>query len=91
MTVEMTIEQATIFEDIIYVLDNRTRIVEEIINSDNKVRAFLVGEFKKIKNHQQFKEIISQRAENLICVQTIGYPKEFSVDGPKMFVFQMKG
>ncbi len=54
------------FEDIIYVLDNRTLIVEEIKKSDNQVRNFLIEQFKKIKNNPQFEEIISAQIHPLM-------------------------
>jgi predicted nucleotidyltransferase len=46
------------FEDIIYVLDNCTTIVEEILQADEKVKNFLKSEFLKIKTFSYFEEII---------------------------------
>ncbi|MHB8579902.1 MAG: nucleotidyl transferase AbiEii/AbiGii toxin family protein [Ignavibacteriaceae bacterium] len=36
------------FEDIVYLLDNRENLVEEIINSPDDVRNYLIKEFKEI-------------------------------------------
>ncbi|MFZ5552313.1 MAG: hypothetical protein ACOZCO_04295 [Bacteroidota bacterium] len=36
------------FEDIIYVLDNRTNIVEEVLQSDEEVKTYLQNEFRKL-------------------------------------------
>jgi hypothetical protein len=47
------------FEDIIYVLDNRTTIVEEIENEQAEIITYLKQEFQKIYNHASFEEIIS--------------------------------
>ena len=47
------------FEDIIYVLENRMGIVEEIRNADEKVRSFLREEFRKILNDPYSNEIIA--------------------------------
>ena len=38
------------FEDIIYIIDNRTTIVEEVRVADKRIRDFLKSEFKKILN-----------------------------------------
>lgn len=54
------------FEDIIYVLDNRTTIVEEIKNSNNLIQNFLISEFKKINAHQSSEEIYSAHIHPLV-------------------------
>jgi hypothetical protein len=46
------------FEDIIYVIDNRTSIVEEIWNADEKVKSFLKKELSKIIYAPYSEEII---------------------------------
>ena len=46
------------FEDIIYVVDNRTTVVEEIKNADKTVRDFIRKEFMKIKLSPHSDEII---------------------------------
>ena len=47
------------FEDIIYVLDNRTIIVEEIKQSDYKIKEFLCAELGKVINSSYSEEILS--------------------------------
>jgi len=46
------------FEDIIYVIDNRTSIVEEIRNADEKVKSFLKKELSKVIDAPYSEEII---------------------------------
>lgn len=36
------------FEDVIYIIDNRTQIVEEIINSDSLVKSYIQSEFREV-------------------------------------------
>lgn len=59
------------FEDIINILDNRTTIVEEILNSDEKVRTFLRSEFKKIMDSPFSDEIVSCHIHPLIREERI--------------------
>ena len=47
------------FEDIVYVLDNRTTIVEEIENEQELIKDILKQEFEKIYSSRSFEEIIS--------------------------------
>jgi hypothetical protein len=47
------------FEDIIYVLDNRTSIVEEIKNTNDDIKQFLKQEFIKIHNNKFKEELLS--------------------------------
>jgi hypothetical protein len=47
------------FEDIIYVLDNRTTILEEIENDQNEIKLFIKSEFEKVYRNPNFEEIIS--------------------------------
>ncbi len=54
------------FEDIIYVLDNRTTIVEEIKNDNELIRNFLINEFKKINDLPSSQEIYSAHIHPLI-------------------------
>jgi hypothetical protein len=46
------------FEDIIYIIDNRTTIVEEVKASDEIVKEFLISSFKKVLEQQAWQEII---------------------------------
>jgi len=54
------------FEDIIYVIDNRTTIVEEVRVADKRIRNFLKFEFKKILNTAYAEEILSAHLHPLI-------------------------
>ena len=54
------------FEDIIYILDNRTTIVEEIIAADSNVKEYIKTELTTIKNHSQSDEILAMHIHPLI-------------------------
>lgn len=54
------------FEDIIYVLDNRTNIVEEILASDTEVQSFLRNELNKIVSNPSAEEILSMHIHPLV-------------------------
>jgi len=54
------------FEDVIYVLDNRTTIVEEIKNDQPEIKKFLKEEFAKVYNSSNFEEIITSHVHPLI-------------------------
>ena len=54
------------FEDIIYVIDNRTTIVEEVRVADKRIRDFLKSEFRKILNTPYAEEILSAHLHPLI-------------------------
>lgn len=54
------------FEDIIYVIDNRTTIVEEVRVADKRIRDFLKSEIKKILNTAYAEEILSAHLHPLI-------------------------
>lgn len=54
------------FEDIIYVLDNRTSIVDDIITADVEVKAFLKEEFSMILSNQYSDEIIRSHIHPLM-------------------------
>jgi len=45
-------------EDIIYILDNRTTIVEEIINADEEVKRFIKSELEKLKSEGILEEVL---------------------------------
>jgi predicted nucleotidyltransferase len=47
------------FEDVVYILDNRTNLVEELLSSPNDVRPFLKTEFEKILQDNVKKEAIA--------------------------------
>lgn len=54
------------FEDIIYLLDNRTTIVEEIMTADNDVKEYIKTELTTIKSHPQANEILAMHIHPLI-------------------------
>lgn len=54
------------FEDIIYLIDNRTTIIEEIVAADTDVRKYIKEELTKIKNHPQADEILAMHIHPLI-------------------------
>ena len=54
------------FEDIIYVIDNRTSIVEEVAVADARVKTFLTEEIQKILNSPYSEEILSAHLHPLI-------------------------
>lgn len=54
------------FEDIIFVLDNRTNIVNEILNADEEVKIYLKNELAILKNHKNADEILSMHIHPLI-------------------------
>ncbi len=57
------------FEDIIYVIDNRTTIVEEIKNSGESIQGFLNSEIQKILSNRYVDEILSAHLHPLIQEQ----------------------
>nr|WP_314867683.1 hypothetical protein [uncultured Flavobacterium sp.] len=54
------------FEDIIYLLDNRTTIVEEIVAADDDIRLYIKEELTTIKKHKQAGEILAMHIHPLI-------------------------
>jgi predicted nucleotidyltransferase len=54
------------FEDIIYLLDNRTTIVEEIVAADDDIRFYIKEELTTIKKHKQAGEILAMHIHPLI-------------------------
>lgn len=54
------------YEDIIYLIDNRTTIVEEILAADIKVKEFIKTQLTAIKNHPQAEEILAMHIHPLI-------------------------
>jgi len=70
------------FEDIIYVIDNRTTIVEEVQGADGRIKNFLVNEFKVILEHRHSREIVESQLNPLIAAER--YP--ISLDKLKAIV-----
>ncbi len=54
------------FEDIIYLLDNRTTIVEEIQAAEEDVKEYIKKELTAIKSHPQSEEILAMHIHPLI-------------------------
>ena len=54
------------YEDIIYVLDNRTTIVEEILTSNAEVKNYLKQELSLIAGHPQSTEILAMHIHPLV-------------------------
>ena len=54
------------YEDIIYLLDNRTTIVEEILSADEPVKEYIKQQLTKIKNHPQANEILAMHIHPLV-------------------------
>ncbi len=57
------------FEDIIYVIDNRTTIIDEVRNSDESIQCFLKSEIQKILSNKYADEILSAHLHPLIQEQ----------------------
>jgi len=47
------------FEDIIFVLDNRSTLVDEVLDARQEIQAFLKSEFKKINDSKYRDEFLS--------------------------------
>lgn len=54
------------FEDIIYIIDNRTTIVEEVKNSLPEIKLFLQEQLTKLMNNSNYNEILSAHIHPLI-------------------------
>lgn len=54
------------FEDVIYIIDNRTTIVNEVADADAAVKKYLKDEFTKILSNKNFPEIISAHIHPLM-------------------------
>jgi len=56
------------FEDVIYVIDNCTTVIQEILGSDESVKGFIREELKKVVNNPNAAEIIQcQLHPNLVA------------------------
>ncbi len=64
------------FEDIIYVLDNRLDIVNEILHDDPRVKAFLQEELRAIMDHVSSEEILSCHIHPLVIEGRLPILKE---------------
>jgi hypothetical protein len=63
-------------EDIIYVMDNRTTIVEEVLVDDSRVTNFLVDEFKKIRAVGMLDEVLVAHVHPIMREERIPVVKE---------------
>lgn len=54
------------YEDIIYLIDNRTTIVKEILAAESDVKEYIKAELTTIKNHPQAEEILATHIHPLI-------------------------
>ena len=54
------------FEDIIYVIDNRIYIVDEVRKADEPVKTFIQNEFLKIVSNPYLEEIVRAQIHPLI-------------------------
>lgn len=54
------------FEDVIYVIDNRTRVVEEVLQADEKVKTYIKGELQKVISNKYYEEIIRSQIHPLM-------------------------
>jgi len=59
------------FEDIVYVLDNRTTIVKEVRDADDKVKAFLVGNLQKLMADNQAEVYLEAHISRLIVQERL--------------------
>lgn len=64
------------FEDIVYVLDNRTTIVEEIKSETQEIRDFLKEQFTKVYNSSNFEEILTSHVHPLVFQERFPMIKE---------------
>lgn len=58
-------------EDIIYILDNRINIVNEINQADEKVKSFIKSELQKIVDSNALDEVIAAHVHPLVVEQRI--------------------
>jgi hypothetical protein len=51
------------FEDIVYLMDNRLNLVNDILNTDSQVKDFLVNEFNKFLTQKVLQEALLAHLE----------------------------
>ena len=64
------------FEDIIYIIDNRTSIVEEVKNTIPEIKSYLQSQLLKLKNDINYDEILSAHIHPLIIADRAPIVKE---------------
>lgn len=63
-------------EDIIYILDNRTSIVEEVINSEPSIRAFVTEQLQNIRTKGFLTEVLMVHIHPLMIVERLPIVEE---------------
>jgi hypothetical protein len=64
------------FEDIVYILDNRTTIVDEVRNSHNSVRVFLIREFTVLSENGNYIEYLSAHIHPFVISSRLDIVKQ---------------
>ena len=64
------------FEDIIYIIDNRTSIVEEVKNTLPEIKSYLQSQLLKLENNLNYDEILSAHIHPLIIADRAPLVKE---------------
>jgi predicted nucleotidyltransferase len=64
------------FEDIIYIIDNRTTIVEEVHTALPEIKSFLKEQFLKLTTRGNYDEILSAQIHPLIVADRLPLVKE---------------
>jgi hypothetical protein len=64
------------FEDIIYIIDNRTSIVEEVKNTLPEIRSYLQSQLLKLEKNISYDEILSAHIHPLIIADRAPIVKE---------------
>jgi len=59
------------FEDVIYVLDNRTTIIDEIKSDNKEIQNYLKNEFETLVKNPSFEEIISSQIHPLLIEERL--------------------
>lgn len=72
--------QSTDFEDIVYVLENRNTIWDELNETEGELREYLIDQFKGLENRNDYEELIDAHVE-------LGSPPatEMIIDGLSKF------
>lgn len=64
------------FEDIIYIIDNRTSIVDEVKDTNPEIKKYLQSQFLKLVNNISYDEIISAHIHPLIIEDRLTIVKD---------------
>lgn len=64
------------FEDIIYIIDNRTSIVDEVKDTNPEIKKYLQSQFLKLVNNINYDEIISAHIHPLIIEDRLTIVKD---------------